>query len=424
MGPLTLFDKSFLEMISIDEAAIFDCLFSSVICPVFFSETLADLSKVGGRAHPEKLVADIARKTPILGSYPNVFHRSLLENELRGQPTNLRGVPAIAHGKFTIDSDGRRSILYSESPEAEAFDRWQHGRFREIERDFAASWRNALSRADHASLATLARGVFSISDTPRNTEEAFKIAQSAVLRPEQAGINIVAGSVALGLDHDDAEEALSRWEDAGSPALDHLFPYFVHCLKVELFFHVAVDKTLISPERASNKLDITYLYYLPFCQIFVSNDKLHRRSAPLFMRGQQIYVQGQELKEDLTKLVAHYEERQDEIEREGLFRVASRPPKDTSFLSRRIWDQLMRKPQGQLTEPDATKRMTDREGRGQLATVQDIKARISSMRDGPSLQPTFPLDMDDIDQVAIQRMVPLRRGRWRLLPEGVKPDEE
>ena len=45
MGPITLFDKSFVEMLNIDEATIFDSLYSSVICPILYTEVLADLSK-------------------------------------------------------------------------------------------------------------------------------------------------------------------------------------------------------------------------------------------------------------------------------------------------------------------------------------------------------------------------------------------
>jgi hypothetical protein len=35
MGPIVLFDKSFIEMLSLDEATMFDSLYSSVICPIF-----------------------------------------------------------------------------------------------------------------------------------------------------------------------------------------------------------------------------------------------------------------------------------------------------------------------------------------------------------------------------------------------------
>ena len=38
MGPIALFDKSFLEMLNADEAVLFDALFSANICPIFYSE--------------------------------------------------------------------------------------------------------------------------------------------------------------------------------------------------------------------------------------------------------------------------------------------------------------------------------------------------------------------------------------------------
>jgi len=45
MGPIVLFDKSFLQSLNIDEAVWFDHFFISNIPPIFFTETLADLKK-------------------------------------------------------------------------------------------------------------------------------------------------------------------------------------------------------------------------------------------------------------------------------------------------------------------------------------------------------------------------------------------
>ena len=45
MGPTALFDKSFLQSLSVDEAVVFDHFFIAVICPTFYVETLADLEK-------------------------------------------------------------------------------------------------------------------------------------------------------------------------------------------------------------------------------------------------------------------------------------------------------------------------------------------------------------------------------------------
>ena len=65
MGPIALFDKSFLQGISVDEAVWFDRLFLAVVCPVFYVETLADLAKEPSKRGPaEVVVKDIANKFP------------------------------------------------------------------------------------------------------------------------------------------------------------------------------------------------------------------------------------------------------------------------------------------------------------------------------------------------------------------------
>lgn len=45
MGPIVLFDKSFIEMLNLDQAALFDFMFLSNICPIYLTEVLADLEK-------------------------------------------------------------------------------------------------------------------------------------------------------------------------------------------------------------------------------------------------------------------------------------------------------------------------------------------------------------------------------------------
>jgi hypothetical protein len=74
MGPITLFDKSFLQSLSVDEAVLFDNFFLTNIAPIFFAETLADLEKAikAGRT-PDQEVGLIAVKTPEIHSSPIPF---------------------------------------------------------------------------------------------------------------------------------------------------------------------------------------------------------------------------------------------------------------------------------------------------------------------------------------------------------------
>jgi hypothetical protein len=52
-------------------------------------------------------------------------------------------------------------------------------------------------------------------------------------------------------------------------------------------------------------VDIAYLYYLPFCMVFASSDNLHKRVVPLFLRPDQSFVEGPDLKADLKKIDEH-----------------------------------------------------------------------------------------------------------------------
>jgi hypothetical protein len=45
MGPTILFDKSFIQSLSVDESVWFDYFFKTNLCPIFYDETLRDLEK-------------------------------------------------------------------------------------------------------------------------------------------------------------------------------------------------------------------------------------------------------------------------------------------------------------------------------------------------------------------------------------------
>jgi hypothetical protein len=207
-----------------------------------------------------------------------------------------------------------------------------------------------------------------------------------------------------------------RWKENGGPPLDEYAPYTAHCLLVDVFFHVCVGKKLISPDRPSNRIDIAYLYYTPFAMLFISNDKLHRRTANLFMDGEQHFQFGQELKDDLAKLNAHYWGLPEDVKANGLFQLAARPPDDESFLTTRLWKRF-----GMNTALAKPFRHDDN------STINDEllrKVKPMTELDGDTAAGPFTHDeLHDPDNVAIQRLIPLHRGRWRILPPGVEAND-
>lgn len=416
MGPITLFDKSFLEMLNVDEAALFDALFSANICPIFYAEVLADLDKdPPGERTQEKIVADVARKTPVMHSTPNVLHATMCLTELSGHPIEMRRVPARPGG-VPVRLDDKVGVIYGESAELKAFHRWQQGRFFELERELASTWRAQVKGAKHAEMAKLARHVLHIQAKPKNLDDAMAIAREVVAGDGQQFLTLKTAYALLGLPARHWPAIQERWKRAGRPSLQLYAPYTAHCLMVDVFFHVAVDKKLISPERPSNRIDIAYLYYLPFCMIFVSNDKLHRRTAPLFMSDKQVFVAGEDLKRDLAVLDMHYSALPLEQLEQGIFRLASYPPNDDAFLTTRLWKQLkhpVARPEPAI-DPDRVP------SEKLLAIVNELKRKAQGRQLG-----AFTADeVIDPDHVVIERRIPMRMGKWKTMPPGVKPDAD
>lgn len=420
MGPIVLFDKSFVEMLNVDESAVFDALYSSVICPIFYTEVLADLSKEPpGTRTAERIVADVAKKTPIMHSTPNMLHTTICMSELAGRPIEMRGAPVRAGGKPIRRSDGSVGVIYDEAPEAKAFDRWQRGQFREIERDYSSQWRAQLLKADHAATAKLARDTLKITAEPRNLADTMEISKEVVRGHGQRFLTLKTAYALLGLNPANFSRVQERWVAAGRPPLSEFAPYTAHCLLVEIFFNVAVGKRLISPDRPSNRVDMAYLFYIPFSMIFVSNDKLHQRVAPLFMNQDQIFVMGDELKKDLALLDAHYSSLPEEDRSQGLFRLASYPPDDEKYLTTQIWKKLRMR----------TERSPANDQTGRKPSVTELLATVKQMRDAAATQvgnraKFSQSELDDPSHIVIQRMIPLQRGKWRLMPPGVEDAEE
>src|SRR2546430_15142131 len=119
-GPILIFDKSALQGFSVDESLMLDTFFLINITPIFFIEALADLHKTDkrGRTPEQAVMKDLAAKVPD-HPHPNVFHRTLIEQDLLGDPVAMTGQIPIAGGVAKPDELGGVSVVVGEPPEAE-----------------------------------------------------------------------------------------------------------------------------------------------------------------------------------------------------------------------------------------------------------------------------------------------------------------
>jgi hypothetical protein len=348
MGPILIFDKSTLESLNPDEACWLENFFLTNITPPFFTETLADLRKeMRSGQTPEEIVGNLAYKTPVLNSYLNVHHATLCTYELLGHRVEMDRVPAIAGG-VNLTTGDRKGIVYKQSPEEEAFQRWQCGEFLDLERNIARIWRDTLASLDLNGIYKSYQMLFTNRVKPktlreakiftdefmndkRNKEQVFHLALTMFCVPAHPQYTVIQRWIT------------QRWNFLDKPLLKDFAPYTTHVVSVDLFFFIAIAADLISRERPSNKIDLSYLYYLPFCMIFTSNDKLHNRVATLFIKDDQTFISGRSLKEDLRKLDNYYSRLPEDIKAKGIMKFAYYPPTDSAYLVTQLWDKHLPK---------------------------------------------------------------------------------
>lgn len=414
MGPITLFDKSFLQSLNVDEAMWFDHFFIANICPLFYVETLADLDKrVSEGRSPEKEVAFIANKTPTFRGMPCTYHGTLCLGELMGNRVPMTGQIPVTGGR-PVKSNGKRGIVLDEPPEAQAFSRWQSGEFLQLEREHAHAWRDALKSLDLAAVAEKFRALGIDGKNCKSLAAAKEIAVSIVRSREKPFDRIALAFNLLGIPRQYHTQIIQRWSILGYPAFSDFSPYVAHVLEVEIFFQIALAANHISSARASNRVDVAYLFYLPFCTAFVSGDHLHKKCAPLFMRANQDFLWAPDLKADLKQTNAHFQNYPENIKAKGIMAFARHPPNGDDSLMVQLWDRhspgwRQNINNTQIFEPVKNTKFAEEVKRMNLAK--------------PLSQDDVDFDPEDADALSIRRMVSKRRGNWWQLPVDLDDDE-
>jgi hypothetical protein len=406
-GPSLIFDKSSLESLNIDEAVLLDNFYLSNITPLFFVECLADLEKtIRSNSTPEQLVGSLADRTPEAQSCPNVHHLSILDFELQGK-FDMKKVyfrPIVAGGRPT-KLGGEKGVVFQQSPEAEALQRWTKREFLDLERQIAKQWRQTLASINFNDMIKLLRSGIGPWRKPKSLEDAKYLADAIIDHLDQEWI-LRFGLALLGIPQA-TETVIGLWRDQRRPPLREHLPYFIFLLTINIFFCLVLPTELLRNVKPSHQVDLAYLYYLPFCTVFTSKDRFHTQVVPLFLDPFQTFVHADNLKNDLARLDKLYSALSEEEQKAGLITFASTPPDDNTFLVTQLWDKYLpgwraikarSKPQ---RDPEADKKL-----------FEELKQRA----DAPTTHEEH--EIDTLDYLTIHRNVKLRKGKYQRFSQA------
>ena len=346
MGPIILLDKSTLQCLSQEEIHFLFKHYYIAIAPILIIEILADLKKnTRDNTLSKKEVTILSKKLLSRDSQINAHYMSLCIRSLLGIDVPMTGQIVLVGGKEVQTRDGERGIFFNEPVERRSLINWQGGKFSESEKILARQWREATQSLD-------------LEVYKRNFEKKFG----------KTLINRADNLTKLGLDIENSisnpdsdmqftllgyftdeyhipqqlkSVIYDRWLKEEMKSFKEFAPYAYYCLKANMIFHYGLARNLITPRR-TNRIDLEYLYYLPFCMVFSSGDKFHKYMTPLLLRDDQEFIDRDVLKNDLQWLSSEWTNLSKKEKQKRLYDYGSYPPFNEESITYRLWRKYMK----------------------------------------------------------------------------------
>lgn len=338
-APVLITDKSAIESLSPEEARfLYKHLFIN-IPQILLNEILADLSK--GIDNDLIRVIALANKTRDIDSVINMYYKRLCHESLLGSNIVMDGRVILSNPSKTVHTKEGTGILIDESTEERNRFRWQLGDFSDEEKQAAKVWREQTRNYDLSlytkgfeKLGVKIPRVKSCSEIPEATEALLGdlSLQNSFLSWLLLMLNRAPRS--------SQEAIVERWKRSDERYIKGFAPYAHYYLKVYLTFLIGLESNVFSP-KSTNRLDLEYCFYLPFCQAFTSKDKFLIKIAPLLLEPFQDFVDPLELKADLNRLAKEWDSLPQEERKERSVHYGKRPQVNKESVVSRLWEKHM-----------------------------------------------------------------------------------
>jgi hypothetical protein len=307
IGPLLIFDKSFVEMLNPEEVSELSMHFKFVGTPTLIGEIIADLKlEPSERRVPSDVVKALSRKMQkVHGLQPANYRKLALANLYAHEISMIGQVPVDGSAPNVHVTGDRRGVLYDSTPEQILWARWANGEFGADDELTATTWRSGIEQIDLDGLVAIWKE-FSQRHfgSARNLEELVS-GVDAFLRDSTPAVQREILNMTLDLVKASAQDrgvANTLMSIGEMRSVLEFAPYAASVLRLFLTFVCGLARGFIGP-RPTNYIDLQYLYYSPFCMVFVSNDKFHREMWRA-TSGVHSFVWGQDLKDDLRRRIA------------------------------------------------------------------------------------------------------------------------
>lgn len=304
MGPTIILDKSSLQSLSQDEIHFLHKYFLVNIPPILIMEILADLKKGSSdQRSSRQIVSQLSKKLLSNDSALNVYYMDLIINELSGRPVDMSGRTIIQQGEFCMEGN-KKGMTFEMSPEEKAINNWKLEKFTEAENELATRWRLYSESLSPDKFKNENKELTVLLENYKTLEELDALINSIIANEKLQTMLLMNIINEFRISQELATQIFHLWETKNKPLLINSYPYSIYCLHALLLYYYGTLKSFFG--KATDKLDLEYTYYLPFTDIFSSDDKFLKRLVPFVKDEEKSFVTGKELKRDFTKIVSEW----------------------------------------------------------------------------------------------------------------------
>ena len=343
MGPTIILDKSSLQALSKKELIILNKLYYVNVPPILPIEILADLKKVKDpEAINEKTVIEISNKLIQNDNAFNVHYNNMIISSLLGKNyINERRTIVRAKSKVRYKND-KIGFVVEESEEEIAVKEWQKGNFSESEKILALKWRNYIKQIDLQNLKKKWAGVKNKVPECNSISKLLSLTDNFLANIPMQKELLFTFLEGLNLDQQFSSRIFYRWESENFKFIKDFAPYFYFVNRIDTAFHIGLVYNLISAKNSDKTfIDLQYLYYLPFCNIFSSNDNFHKNFGANFLFKDQTFVNGDKLKADLANIISQLESKDSELKFDWSENFHLEPPDNEESITYRMWKKYI-----------------------------------------------------------------------------------
>lgn len=336
MGPTIITDKNAIQSLSQSEIHFLFKYYYVNIPPILVREILADLLKESNNNYSsEDNTMILARKLLSSDSSINMNYLDLILNELMGTPIQMKRRTLAASQK--VSKDGKCGVTTVLTDEEKIIRNMKDGIFSSEDYTQAQNWITSIKQINPEEIKKMSFEIInSLKDLGINSMNELDILIIDCLNNEKFQSNLLELIIdTYKFTQYEATQVFFKWETSNKPLLKNYCPYTYYCTHTLMLWYLGTLKGFFGGK--TNILDLEYLFYLPFSNIFVSNDKFHQKIIPYLLEKDQFFITADEIKSDLRSIANKWKSLNDQEKIDWQLLNDNQPTLETP-LTLKIWN--------------------------------------------------------------------------------------